>query len=65
MREVTDDGWHQVPSIHHPKVLTIVITDAHDAETVINLITHVQIFRRTSKPIRRGALSVRVSTAMQ
>ena len=54
-----------MPSIHHPKVLTIVITEAHDAETVINLINHVQFFRYKSKPIRRGALSVRVRTAMQ
>ena len=61
-----EDTTHllRILKTQYPLILSILLTEAQDAETVIKLINQVQIFRYANKPIRRGALQLSVRAAV-
>jgi DNA-binding NtrC family response regulator len=48
----------------HPEIVTVVLTDQHDADVVIRLINHGQIYRFIPKPVRAGLLRLALRAAL-
>ncbi|MGB0127977.1 MAG: response regulator [Rhodocyclaceae bacterium] len=49
----------------YPLILTIMLAQISDSELVMKLINQVQVFRYTSKPIKKGALQLAVKAALR
>jgi DNA-binding NtrC family response regulator len=50
---------------HHPELITIVLTNFNDAQSLIDLINQGQIFRFLPKPIRKPLLANSIQAAIQ
>ncbi|MFA5941523.1 MAG: response regulator [Sinimarinibacterium sp.] len=49
----------------HPEVVTIVLTPFHDVTVFIGLINQGQVYRLLPKPLRKGAFSMSIASALR
>lgn len=50
---------------YHPEIVSIVVTDQADTNTVVDLINEGQIYRFLAKPLKKGSCKINVESAVR
>src|SRR5690606_36524155 len=56
---------HKLLKAQHPEVVAIVLTPFQDVAVFIGLINQGQVYRLLPKPLRRGAFSMSIASALR